>query len=81
MLSHLVKWKRISLDMMKGYGALGVHIFFVLSGYLINFPAAFVFLGVVICLYWREMRWTHIAAAVFYVSNLDVTRPWIFGHL
>ena len=74
MLSHLVKWKHISAAPLEGYGALGVHVFFVLSGYLITslllqehartstinlsnfyvrrafriFPAAFVFLAVVI---------------------------------
>jgi peptidoglycan/LPS O-acetylase OafA/YrhL len=107
MLSHLVKWKHISAAPLEGYGALGVHVFFVLSGYLITslllqehartstislsnfyvrrafriFPAAFVFLAVVIGLYWHEMRWTHVAAAVFYVANMDMARPWIFGHL
>ena len=33
-LSHLVKWKHASLGLMETYGALGVHIFFVLSGFL-----------------------------------------------
>src|ERR1019366_2255403 len=106
-LSHLVKWKHISLDVLGSYGALGVHVFFVLSGYLITnlllreyersstislrefyirrayriFPAAFVFLAVVIVLYWHEVRWYHAAAALFYVANMDVTRPWVFGHL
>ncbi len=95
------------MGLLQTYGALGVHVFFVLSGFLITqlllkeqertstislsdfylrrafriFPAAFVFLAVVVALYWREMRWTHVAAAVFYVANLDMTRPWIFGHL
>jgi peptidoglycan/LPS O-acetylase OafA/YrhL len=27
------------------------------------------------------MHWFHVAAALFYVANMDVTRPWIFGHL
>jgi len=107
MLSHLVKWKHISLYLLQGYGALGVHVFFVLSGFLITnlllhehentctirlsnfyvrrafriFPAAFVFLGIVVAVYWREMHWTHVAAAVFYVANMDISRPWIFGHL
>jgi len=107
MLSHLVKWKHISTELLGDYGAMGVFIFFVLSGYLITnlllreyeksstislsnfyarrafriFPAAFVFLAVVIVLYWNQIRWYHIAAAVFYVANMDVTRPWIFGHL
>jgi peptidoglycan/LPS O-acetylase OafA/YrhL len=106
-LSHLVKWKHISLSLLQGYGALGVHVFFVLSGYLITqllmkehertstirlsdfyirrafriFPAAFVFLAVVVALYWHEIGWTHVAAAIFYVANMDLTRPWMFGHL
>ena len=27
------------------------------------------------------MRWYHIAAASLYFANMDVPRPWIFGHL
>lgn len=107
MVGHLAKWKHVSLPLLSPYGALGVHVFFVLSGYLITnlllreqertsaislsdfyvrrafriFPAAFVFLGVVVALYWRERHWTHVAAAVFYVANMDIWRPWIFGHL
>ncbi len=106
-LSHLVKWKHVSLEVLGSYGALGVFVFFVLSGYLITnlllheyertstislqdfylrrafriFPAALVFLAVVIVLYWHQMRWFHIAAALLYVANMDLTRPWIFGHL
>ena len=106
-LSHLVKWKHISLEVLGSYGALGVHVFFVLSGYLITnlllheyersstislrdfyirrayriFPAAFVFLVVVIILYWQQIRWYHAAAALLYVANMDMARPWIFGHL
>ncbi len=106
-LSHLVRWKHVSLEPMGSYGALGVFVFFVLSGYLITsillrehertstinlkdfyirrafriFPAALVFLAVVIPLYWRQMRWYDIAAALLYVSNMNVGRPWIFGHL
>jgi len=106
-LSHLVKWKHLSVVILGSYGALGVFVFFVLSGYLITdlllreyqrtstislrnfyirrafriFPAAFVFLAIVIVLYWQDIRWFHISAAVFYVANLDMTRPWIFGHL
>jgi peptidoglycan/LPS O-acetylase OafA/YrhL len=106
-LSHLVKWKHISNPVLGAYGALGVFVFFVLSGYLITnlllreqkrtstislrdfylrrafriFPAAFVFLAVVSFLYWRQIGWLHLAAAAFYVANLDLARPWIFGHL
>jgi peptidoglycan/LPS O-acetylase OafA/YrhL len=106
-LSHLVKSKHVSLQVAGGYGELGVHVFFVLSGYLITglllgehertstidlrefyvrrafriFPAAFLFIAVAVSLYWTQMRWYHIAAAVFYVANMDVSRPWVFGHL
>jgi peptidoglycan/LPS O-acetylase OafA/YrhL len=106
-LSHLVKWKHVSLELLGSYGALGVFVFFVLSGYLITslllrehertctvslrdfyarralriFPAAFMFLAVVIILYWHQMHWSHVAAALFYVANMDPSRPWIFGHL
>ena len=106
-LSHLVKWKHISLAPIGSYGDLGVHVFFVLSGYLITnlllqehqrtstislrnfyirrafriFPAAFMFLAVVGAIYWRQMHWYHMAAALLYVANMDITRPWIFGHL
>lgn len=106
-LSHLVKWKHLSVSVLGSYGDLGVHIFFVLSGYLITnlllreyartatislsdfyirralriFPAALVFMAVVIALDWPQMRWYHITAALLYVANMDPTRPWIFGHL
>lgn len=106
-LSHLARSGHVALDGAGTYGALGVHIFFVLSGYLITglllkehdrtseislkdfyvrrafrlFPAAFVFLAVVIAIYWRQMSVYHVLAAVFYVANMDLSRPWIFGHL
>lgn len=106
-LGHLSLWEHISLKVVGSYASMGVHVFFVLSGYLITslllqehrrtstislrsfylrrafriFPAAFVFLAVVSALYWRQIHWPHLAAAVFYVANMDITRPWIFGHL
>jgi peptidoglycan/LPS O-acetylase OafA/YrhL len=106
-LSHLARWKHISFARIGSYGDLGVHVFFVLSGYLITnlllqehqrtstislrnfyirrafriFPAAFVFLAVVGAIYWRQMHWYQMAAALLYVANMDITRPWIFGHL
>ena len=45
------------------------------------FPAAFAFLLLVSCLFWKDIGWGHLGAAVFYVANMDETRPWIFGHL
>ena len=45
------------------------------------FPAAFSFLIVAIVLYWRDMSWYHIGAAVLYLANMDSARPRIFGHL
>lgn len=105
--SHLVKWHHVSKRLLDGYGALGVQMFFVLSGYLITnlvlkeyehtstvnlrdfyarrafriFPAAFVFLGIVVALYWHEMLWYHVLAASLYLANMDIGRPWMFGHL
>ena len=107
MLGHLSLWGHISLKVVGSYASMGVHVFFVLSGYLITslllqehsrtntislrnfylrrafriFPAAFVFLALASALYWRQIHWLHLAAAVFYVANMDMTRPWIFGHL
>lgn len=106
-LSHLVKWKHISGEVLGNYGTLGVFIFFVLSGYLITnillgeyrrtsginlrnfyirrafriFPAAFAFLAIATIIYWKQVGWFHVAAAVFYFANMDLGRPWIFGHL
>lgn len=45
------------------------------------FPAAFVFIAIVVVVYWHEIRWYHTAAALFYVANMDAARPWVFGHL
>jgi peptidoglycan/LPS O-acetylase OafA/YrhL len=45
------------------------------------FPAAFVYLAVVVPVFHHEMTWYHVLAAVFYVSNMDLSRPWPFGHL
>ena len=45
------------------------------------FPAALVFLLIIFPIYWRELRWYDMAAAFFYVANMDPVRPWILGHL
>jgi peptidoglycan/LPS O-acetylase OafA/YrhL len=54
--------------------------FYIRRGFRI-FPAALVFLAFAIVLYWHQMRWYHTAAALLYVANMDISRPWIFGHL
>lgn len=45
------------------------------------FPAAIVFMSLMIAFYWGQLRWYHSAAALLYLANYDITRPWIFGHL
>jgi len=107
LLGHLVKWKHISVPIIGSYGALGVQIFFVLSGFLITnlliqeheesstvnlrlfyirrafriFPAALVFFAVAAVLFWQKLGNYHLLAALFYVANMDNSRPWFFGHL
>jgi peptidoglycan/LPS O-acetylase OafA/YrhL len=44
-------------------------------------PAALVFIAVGVVIDWQQMKWYHVAAAVFYVANYDYSLPWIFGHL
>lgn len=44
-------------------------------------PAAFAYMVPVLILFWHEMRWYHAAAAVLYVVNFDLARPWFIGHL
>jgi peptidoglycan/LPS O-acetylase OafA/YrhL len=106
-IGHLAKSGHGPRIFWTTYAAVGVSIFFVISGYLITtillreheqtetislkqfyvrrahriFPAALVFIILATLFYWHSMRWYHIAAALFYVANLDVHRPWIFGHL
>jgi peptidoglycan/LPS O-acetylase OafA/YrhL len=45
------------------------------------FPAAFVFMLLMVIFFSRELHWYNIAAAFLYLANFDYTRPWIFGHL
>lgn len=44
-------------------------------------PAAFVFMLVVFVVFWRELRWYHMAAAALYLANFDFAHPWFLGHL
>lgn len=68
------------LDEHRRTGAIDLKTFYLRRGYRI-FPAALVFVFVAVALYWHQLRWYHVLAALFYVANMDVTRPWMFGHL
>lgn len=61
-------------------GSICVREFYVRRAYRI-LPAAMVFMAVAFALFWRELRWYHMAAAVLYVANFDFTHPWYLGHL
>jgi peptidoglycan/LPS O-acetylase OafA/YrhL len=54
--------------------------FYVRRAYRI-LPAAITFMLVVFVVFWHELRWYHMAAAVFYLANFDWTHPWFLGHL
>jgi peptidoglycan/LPS O-acetylase OafA/YrhL len=97
----------LGLKFVSGYSYFGVHIFFVISGFLITklllsehqktgeislkkfyarralriFPAAYVFILTAIVVFHRSMTWINIGAALTYMSNFDMTRPWVLGHL
>jgi len=45
------------------------------------FPAASASLGIVDALYWRGMHWYHVVAVSLYLANMDIGKPWMFGHL
>jgi peptidoglycan/LPS O-acetylase OafA/YrhL len=59
---------------------ISLRTFYVRRAYRI-FPAALVFMLIMVVAYWRDFRWYNIAAAFFYLANFDSSRPWIFGHL
>lgn len=44
-------------------------------------PAAMTFMAVAFVIFWRDLRWYHMLAALFYVANFDFTHPWYLGHL
>jgi len=35
----------------------------------------------VFVIFWHELRWYHIAAAILYLANFDFSHPWFLGHL
>lgn len=61
-------------------GSICVREFYVRRAYRI-LPAAMVFMALAFFLFLRDLRWYHMAAAVFYVANFDFTHPWYLGHL
>jgi len=61
-------------------GSICVREFYVRRAYRI-LPAAMVFMAIAFLVFWRDLRWYHMAAAVFYVANFDFTHPWYLGHL
>ena len=44
-------------------------------------PAAMAFMIPVFVIYWPELRWYHMGAALLYLANFDWTHPWYLGHL
>jgi peptidoglycan/LPS O-acetylase OafA/YrhL len=54
--------------------------FYVRRAYRI-LPAAMAFMLPVFVIFWHELRWYHMAAAVLYLANFDFTHPWFLGHL
>jgi peptidoglycan/LPS O-acetylase OafA/YrhL len=44
-------------------------------------PAAMVYLLAVAIIFRHQVRWYDIAAAAFYVANMQTSLPWVLGHL
>lgn len=59
---------------------IGLRKFYVRRAYRI-LPAAFLFMIPVFVIFWHDLRWYHMAAALLYVVNFDFTHPWYLGHL
>ena len=54
--------------------------FYVRRAYRI-LPAAMAFMLPVFVIFWQQLQWYHIAAAVLYLANFDFAHPWFLGHL
>jgi peptidoglycan/LPS O-acetylase OafA/YrhL len=54
--------------------------FYVRRAYRI-LPAAMAFMLPVFVIFWHQLRWYHMAAAVLYLANFDYGHPWFLGHL
>jgi len=59
---------------------IGLGEFYVRRSYRI-LPAALAFMLPVFMIFWHELRWYHMAAAVLYLANFDWAHPWFLGHL
>jgi peptidoglycan/LPS O-acetylase OafA/YrhL len=73
----------ITTLMIKEYGktsTIRLRRFYVRRAYRI-LPAAIAFMLPVFVIFWHDLRWYHMAAAMFYVVNFDFTHPWFIGHL
>jgi len=68
------------LSERKKTGSICVREFYVRRAYRI-LPAAMVFMAIAFIVFWRDLRWYHMAAAAFYVTNFYFTHPWYLGHL
>lgn len=54
--------------------------FYVRRAYRI-LPAAIAFMLPVFLIFYRDLRWYHMAAAALYLTNFDFAHPWFLGHL
>jgi len=72
----------ITTLMMKEYGKTSTIRLrrFYLCAYRI-LPAAIAFMLPVFVIFWHDLRWYHMVAALFYVVNFDFSHPWFLGHL
>ena len=73
----------ITMLLMKQYGkssTIRLREFYVRRAYRI-LPGALAFMLPVFAIFWHELQWYHMAAAVLYVVNFDFGHPWFLGHL
>ena len=61
-------------------GAISIRQFYVRRAYRI-LPASLTFMAAAFAIFWHDLRWYHMLAALFYVANFDFTHPWYLGHL
>jgi peptidoglycan/LPS O-acetylase OafA/YrhL len=59
---------------------ISLRSFYIRRAYRI-LPAALAFMLPTFLIFWPELRWYHVAAALLYVANFDWAHPWFLGHL